>query len=80
MRTSDLLGVAALTVLGSLLARRLRLPERLAPFVPILLSVLIVWLWMHAELGSFWEVLGNGAVCGLLAAGMLHIILGLTGR
>lgn len=78
METDNLLGVALLTVLGSLLIRRFRIPKRLKPMIPMVLAVVIIWIWLFDEFVSIWLVLGHGAVSGLLAAGMLYILQGLT--
>jgi len=80
METGNLLGVALLTVLGSLLIRRFRIPKRLKPMAPMILAVVIIWIWLFDELVSIWLVLGYGAVSGLLAAGMLYILQGLTSK
>ena len=78
MDMTDQLGVALLSVLGALLARRLRMPGRLLPLVPVVLSVVIVTVWGGA--GGTHGVLAEGVVSGLLASGLLYILLGLTGR
>ena len=74
----DQLGVALLSVLGSLLARRLGTPARILPLVPVALAVLIVAVWGGS--GTSQQILGQGAVSGLLASGLLYILLGLSGR
>ena len=80
METGNLIGVALLTVLGTLPLYRLRIPVRLRPLVPVVLSVVIVWVWLHHELLSIGRVLGSGIVSGLLAAGILYILQGLTAK
>ena len=74
----NLLGVAFLSVLGSLLVRRLGAPARVVPLVPVALAVLIVAVWGGS--GTAQEVLAHGGVSGLLASGLLYILLGLSGR
>ena len=78
MLIGDHLGVAMLAVLGTLLVRRFQLPSRLAPMVPMILSILIVWIWLYDKFESVWIVLGNGTVSGLLAAGILSILYGIA--
>ena len=78
MDIMDQLGVALLSVLGSLLARRFGVPGRILSLVPMGFSVLIVVVWGGS--GTPQQVLAQGAVSGLLASGLLYIILGLSGR
>ena len=80
MQIGDQLGVAVLAVLGALLIRRFQIPRRLMPLIPMALSILIVWIWLFDSLESVWGVLGHGMVSGLLASGVLSILLGLTSR
>ena len=80
MEIGDQLGVALLAVLGALLARRFPFPARLVALVPMALSVLIVWIWLYDKLESFWVVLGNGTVSGLLASGILYVLMGVAGK
>ena len=78
MEIGNQLGVALLAVLGALLIRRIQIPKRILPLAPMVLSILIVWIF--GELSSFAEVLKNGTVSGLLASGMLYILLGITSK
>lgn len=76
MEIGDQMGVALLAVLGALIARRFQIPGRIVPLVPMALSIVIVWVWLFDRLESVWQVLGNGTVSGLLAGGMLYILMG----
>ena len=67
-------GVAILALLGALLVRRFQVPGRLVPLVPIVLAVIIVWAFEGAF--SAQDLLSRGLVSGLLASGLLHIVLG----
>ena len=80
MAIGDQLGVALLAVLGSLLVRRFPVPPRLVSLVPTILSVLIVWTWLYDRFESIWVVLGNGMVSGLLASGVLFVLMGFAGK
>lgn len=72
------LGVSLLAVIGSLVVRRIGLPERLQALIPTILCVVLFWLFV--ELPDFTTTLFHGAVSGLLAGGILYILLGLTRR
>ena len=76
--SNQLLGVALLATLGALVIRRLwrGMPGRVAPLVPMTVAILIVWGFGGSA--SVGEVLRDGAVSGLLASGMLYVLLGLT--
>ena len=78
MEILDQLGVALLSVFGALLARRLRVPARVLPLMPVVLALLIVAVWGGS--GSPMQVFGQGIVSGLLASGLLYILLGLMGK
>ena len=68
-------GVALLSVLGALLLRRFRLGGRVHAVVPLLISISIFWLFVKPPTLRAAIVLGG--VAGLLASGMLYVILGL---
>ena len=67
-------GVAILALLGALLIRRFRVPPRLVPLVPVLLALLIVWAFEGGP--TIPDVLSRGLVSGLLASGLIYILLG----
>ena len=75
---SNQLGVALLAVLGSLFIRRFQIPRRILPLAPMVLSILIVWIFLEVE--SVGEVLRAGTVSGLLAGGILYLLLGITSK
>ncbi len=77
MEIGNQLGVALLAVLGSLFIRRFQIPRRILPLAPMVLSILIVWVY---DEGSFGEVLRAGTVSGLLAGGILYLLLGITSK
>ena len=70
------LGVALLSVLGTLLVRRLGLPSRVHALIPMGSSIIIFWLFVKP--GTVTAALTQGGVSGLLASGMLYILFGLT--
>ena len=74
LKEGNLFGVAILALLGTLLVRRFQVPGRLVPLVPVVLAMIIVWAFG----GTFSEqnLLSLGLVSGLLASGLLHIVLG----
>ena len=72
------LGVALLSVLGTLAARKLGVPERLQSLMPTLLCVVVFWLFV--DLPDARTTLVHGLVSGLVASGLLYIYLGLTRR
>jgi hypothetical protein len=80
MQIGDQLGVAVLAVLGTLVAKRFSIPDRLVALIPTMLSILIVWIWLFDRLESVWVVLGNGTVSGLLASGFMFIVLGISSK
>ncbi|MDA0745776.1 MAG: hypothetical protein O2954_04610 [bacterium] len=74
MEIGDQFGVALLALFGTLLVRRFQLPRRLFPLVSIVLSIGIVWMFIGEQ--SVAEVVWSGLVSGLLANGMLLVLLG----
>ena len=68
------LGVAALSVLGTLLLRWIGVPKRWTPVTPLVLSMLIVAFF--GELETLGETLRVGLVSGLFANGFLFLLLG----
>ena len=72
------LGVAILAVLGSLVVRKLGVSERFQSLVPTFLGVVVFWLFV--DLPDATTTLVHGLVSGLLASGLLYIIMGLTRR
>ena len=73
MSLGDQFGVAVLAVLASLVIRRLHVPRQVYPFLPLVLSILLVWFF--GSVGGF-DSIRSGAVSGLLASGLLFLILG----
>lgn len=78
MEIGELFGLAMLAVLGSLITRKFRIPKRIGVLVPVVLAILMVWT--VSGLASVGDVMKYGIVTGLLAGGMLYILLGLTSR
>ena len=68
-------GVTLLSVLGALLLRRFRLGGRVHAVVPLVIAISIFWLFVKPPTLRAAIVLGG--VAGLLASGMLYVILGL---
>lgn len=68
------LGVAALSVLGTLLLRWIGIPKRWTPVTPLVLSMLIVAFF--GELETLGETLRVGLVSGLFANGFLFLLFG----
>ncbi len=78
MEIGDQVGVSLLAVLGSLILRRLGLPKRVMAAAPLLLSMLLVWVVPKSEAVA--GILLDGAVSGLLASGILYVLLGSLGK
>ena len=78
LELNNQLGVALLSVLGSLMLRKLRLPERFRALTPTIICVLIFGLFV--DLPDARTTLVHGLVSGLLASGILYIVLGLARR
>ena len=72
------LGVAILAVLGSLVVRKLGVSQRFQSLIPTFLGVVVFWLFV--DLPDATTTLVHGLVSGLLASGLLYIIIGLTRR
>ena len=75
MRISDQMGVAIIAALATLLVRRLQVPARILPLAPLILSIFIVCAW--SDCSRFGDALMQGGVSGLLASGIVYILLGL---
>ncbi|MDP6775463.1 MAG: hypothetical protein QGI83_01725 [Candidatus Latescibacteria bacterium] len=78
MEIGDQVGVALLAVLGSLILRRLGLPKRVMAISPLLISMLLVWVVPKSETAG--QILLDGVVSGLLASGILYVLLGGLGK
>jgi hypothetical protein len=85
MEISNQLLAGVLAALGALIIRRFRIskriPKRIVPLVPMVLSM-VIWGWVFVrdpgQFASIWEMLETGIISGLLGSGMLHILLGVT--
>ena len=75
LELNNQLGVALLAVIGALVVRKLGLRERYQALVPTLICVLIFGVFVDLPDGQSTTV--NGLVSGLLASGILYIVLGL---
>ena len=69
-------GVALLSLLGALLLRRFNLGARIHALVPLTISISLFWLFVKPP--TLVDALLQGGVAGLLASGMLYVIMGLV--
>jgi hypothetical protein len=76
LELNNQLGVAMLAVLGALVFRKLGLPEWMHAVIPTVICVLIFGAFV--DLPDSQTTLVHGVISGLLASGILYIVLGLT--
>ncbi len=69
-------GVALMSVIGTLVLRKLGVTERAQAVLPVILCVSLFWLFV--DLPDARGLLIHGLVSGLLASGILYVIQGLT--